>query len=417
MRIAFFVSGFPCISETFIVNQITGLIDRGHDVDIYADEIHGHARLPDDLHRYHLLDRTYCRHAVQPARRWQRLVKRVFLAAKNVWRYPGVVFRSLNVFTYGIRAITLDVLDRALFFIGRPSYDIVHCHFGQNGIDAAILIDLGLLKGKLVTTFHGYDIREGIARMGRVYDLLIKHCDAVHSISQYNRKHLEAFGFDRNRIIHHPMGIDLKRFQPPQNPGMAETVTILTVARLVREKGFQLAFQALADVRTRRSGTPIRYRIIGEGGFAGSLQSLMRELGLEDVVEFLGAQDQTMVATTLSHADLFLLPSLAEAMPVSIMEAMACALPVVATDVGSVAELVRDGQTGRLVPPADSRALADALIKLLDERESWPRLGQAGRAIVTEKYNLDILNDYLVEHYRLLLAASCSHRERDHTHA
>lgn len=407
MKIAFFVSGFPVLSETFIVNQITGLIDRGHDVKIYADEIHTEAELHAEYHKYHLLERTRLRRTVRSRSLPRKLSARIGLLMKNVWWRPSVVFRALNVFAYGRYAVSLYVLDMALCFVDRPSYDIVHCHFGVNGNDAAILMELGLLKGRLVTTFHGYDIRQGMASSGRIYARLTRYCDAVHSISEYNRIWLEAFGFDPARIIHHPIGIDITRFQPRtgqyKQQGNDEPVTIVTVGRLVQEKGMGYALEALAGVRKQRPNLPVRYRILGGGPLENSLRVQAKHLGLDDIVEFMGPQDQAVVRSVLAQADLFLLPSVAEALPVSIMEAMACGLPVVATEVGSVAELVKDGHTGRLVPPADSKALARALLEMLDRRESWSKLGSAGRSLVAQRYDIDKLNDRLVENYRSLL--------------
>ena len=407
MKIAFFVSGFPAFSETFIVNQITGLIDRGHDVQIYASEIRTEAELHAECHKYHLLERTRLRRSVTSRSRLLKLSARLSLALKNVWRHPSVVFRALNVFAYGRRAVSLYVLDMALRFVDRPSYDIVHCHFGTNGNDAAILMELGLLKGRLVTTFHGYDIRQGMASAGKIYARLTRYCDAVHSISEYNRRWLEAFGFDPARIIHHPIGIDITRFQPRtgqyNRQGNDEPVTIVTVARLVQEKGIGYALEALADVRKQRPNLPIRYRILGGGLLENSLRAQARQLGLDDIVELMGPQNQTVVRSVLARADLFLLPSVAEALPVSIMEAMACGLPVVATEVGSVAELVKDGHTGRLVPSADAKALARALLEMLEGRENWSKLGSAGRTLVAQRYDIEMLNDRLVEHYRWLL--------------
>lgn len=407
MKIAFFVSGFPELSETFIVNQIMGLVDRGHEVQIYADKIHAEAVLHAEYHKYHLLERTQQRRSVT-SRSWVlKLSARLGLALKNVWRHPLVVFRAMNVFAYGRRAVSMHVLDLALRFVNQPSYDIIHCHFGTNGNDAAILIELGLLKGRLVTTFHGHDIRQGIASSGKIYARLARYCDAVHSISEYNRRWLEAFGFDPARIIHHPIGIDITRFQPRggqyRRTGNDEPVTIVTVARLVEEKGLGYALEALADVRKQRPHLAIRYRILGGGPLENSLRAQAKQLALDDVVEFMGPQDQAIVRSVLAQADLFLLPSVAEALPVSIMEAMACGLPVVATEVGSVAELVKGGQTGRLVPPADSKALARALLEMFDGCESWSKLGSAGRTLVAQRFDVEILNDRLVEHYRWLL--------------
>jgi colanic acid/amylovoran biosynthesis glycosyltransferase len=270
-------------------------------------------------------------------------------------------------------------------------------------------MELGMLKGKLVATFHGYDIRDGVATAGRIYKRLVKRCDAVHSISNYNRKWLEAFGFDRRRIVFNPVGVDVGSFRRTTHKSeqvRGRVINILTVARLVEEKGLMHALQALGAARQRRPDLRMKYRIIGGGPLEQTLQAQVADLGLGEIVEFMGPRDQKEVRCALSEADLFLLPSIAEALPVSIMEAMASGLPVLATDVGGVSELVKDGETGRLVRPADSQGLAAALLELLDEPNRWSELGSAGRRLVEQRYNMEVLNRRLVEHYESLVAGS-----------
>ena len=89
----------------------------------------------------------------------------------------------------------MELIDQAGCLVDRGPFDIVHCHFGLNGLDAAMLKEIGALSGRLVTTFHGEDIRTGLAVGPAHYARLVRGCDAVHSISEYNTRHLLAFGF------------------------------------------------------------------------------------------------------------------------------------------------------------------------------------------------------------------------------
>lgn len=409
MKLAFFVSSFPIRSETFILTQIAGLLDRGHEVHIYANEIYRGSELHTDFQKYALFERTRRRRTVTLASPPRRLLARMRLLL-SVFHAPALVLGALNFYKFGKRAITLDVLDMALCFADRPAYDVVHCHFGPNGDDAAILMELGVLRGKLVATFHSYDVLLGMRSRGKIYRRLVRHADAVHSISEYNRKWLESFGFPRERIHYHPMGIHVGRFTAPRcADAAAGEVRILTVARLAPEKGLDYGLQAIAAVQRQHPQWRLRYRVIGGGELAGRLAAQVEQLGLADVVELSGAQDQEVVRAALLHAHVFFLPSLAEALPIAIMEAMACGLPVIATDVGGVAELVRTGETGRLVPPADVAALEVALTELLGctpaERR---RMGEAGRALVAQRHDTAALMERLVEHYSMLAAGEAN---------
>ena len=127
----------------------------------------------------------------------------------------------------------------------------------------------------------------------------------------------------------------------------------------------------------------------------GALEQLTVELGLQGRVCFAGARNQDQVAEELRAASLFLLPSVAEALPVVLMEAGAVGLPVVCTDVGSVRELVQDGVSGFVVPPRDVEQMSSALERLLLNPGDWPAYGRAGRAHIERHYDIEALNDRL----------------------
>jgi glycosyltransferase involved in cell wall biosynthesis len=123
-------------------------------------------------------------------------------------------------------------------------------------------------------------------------------------------------------------------------------------------------------------------------------------LGLDVLVSFAGGLPRDEVRRELAEADLFVLPSVAEATPVALMEAQACGLPVIATRVGAVEEVVEDGRSGWIVPAGDDLALAGALAAALERRDLWTEMGRAGRDHVLESYHLPRLLDQLEEIYR-----------------
>jgi len=409
MNIAFIVSLFPVLSETFILNQITGLIDRGHEVDIYAWYPGNTSKTHPEVHKYRLLQRTYYDVSV-PRNLFKRLLKAIWLIIANFHKSPFVILRSLNVFRYGRKALSLRLLYMVVPYIGRKPYDIIHCHFGPNGLRGVRLLELGAIKGKIVTTFHGYDIRRGIQKGPDYYAELKKNGDVFLSISPYNKRHLLAFGFDSNKIFDHPVGIDTLRFishwesELHRKHDDHRTVRILTVARLVPEKGLEYGIRSIKEILKRNSSAQIQYNIVGDGEQKSQLEKLTRTLNLTGIVRFLGSLDQSEVQKVLHEADIFLLPSVNEALPVCLMEAQATGLPVVASNVGSIDKMVNNGASGFLVPERDVDALAEKLIYLIEHPEIWPEMGRAGRAYVEANYDINKLNDRLVEIYKEVLS-------------
>ena len=402
MNIAFIVDEFPSISQTFVLNQITGLLDRGHEVDVFTRTLQSGGQQHADILRYHLLERTH--KLTCPANRWLRAIRGVRLCLRKMRVNPRALCGSLNVFRYGRSASSLSLLFESSPFFRH--YDIVHCQFGHNGRFGAILKELGLQK-KLVVTFHGWDIRNGVAKGGAIYGQLWNQADRLIAISDYNREHLLRFGGDPKKIVYHPVGIDCRRFVCKREPVPAyrKSVRILSVARLVEEKGLEFGLRAVHQLKDERPDIPLQYDIIGEGDLRPVLQQLIHQLELGDSVRLLGAKSQDDVIAALRASDILLAPSLAEALPVSLMEAHAAGLPVVATQVGSVNQIVQQEVSGFLVPPGDAAALCRRLIDLIDSPEKCAEMGARGRQHVERHYDIDRLNDRLVSLYQELLAA------------
>ena len=183
----------------------------------------------------------------------------------------------------------------------------------------------------------------------------------------------------RTVVIHN--GIALDRPRRPSRSA-AGPVTLLSVGRLRAPKDFRTLLHAMAALDR---GTA-RLRIAGDGPDRAELEHEIARLGLGSVVELLGTRDD--VDELLAGADVFVLSSASEGLPMSVLEAMAAGLPVVASAVGGVPELVRDGETGALVPPGDSAALASALRTIVADPALRERLGEAGRRRAEQEFSL-----------------------------
>ena len=154
----------------------------------------------------------------------------------------------------------------------------------------------------------------------------------------------------------------------------------------------------------KRQGLNLKYNIIGDGPLIGDLKYIVNKMMLNNVVHFLGPKEQEEIIDLLQQSHIFLCPSIAEALPVSIMEAQAVGLPVVATDVGSVSQIVLDGKSGFLVPARNVDALTERLLYLIDHPEICIQMGRHGRNNVEIHFDIDKLNDRLVQIYERLLA-------------
>src|SRR5512138_1331147 len=197
-------------------------------------------------------------------------------------------------------------------------------------------------------------------------------------------------GAGKVRLV--PNGIDLARFAPRgPSPALRATLgvppaapLVLSIGRFVAEKGHRHLLEAAALIERGKRG--VHWVLVGEGELESQLRREASALGLESQVHFPGWRDD--VPDVLAVADVFVLPSENEGFGRVVVEAMAMACPVVATAVGGAPEIVRDGETGVLVPPSDPRALAEAVGSLLDDRARAARLGAAGRARAESRFSL-----------------------------
>lgn len=404
MRIAFIVTFFPALSETFILNQITGLIERGHEVDIYADDSRKELKIHPDVEKYSLIEKTYYNKI--PTNNFLRLLNGIGLLLANFHKSPLILLRSLNFFKYGKNAISLRLLYMAILFQHQQKqpYDIIHCHFGYNGLVGAILRDIGAIQGKVITTFHGTDVTTYLKKEGeQAYDLLFQYGNIFSPVSELWKRRLIELGCNGNIIVHR-MGIDCNKFTFSARKLRANgVVQIVTIARLAEKKGVEYAIRAVAKLA--KSKTNINYTIVGDGPLKESLQQLIQELNVDSIVTLVGWKQQQEVIEIINNSDIMLAPSVTskdgdrEGIPVAFMETMAMGLPIISTYHSGIPELIKNGVSGFLVPERDVDALAEKLNYLVEHPEVWQKMGIAGRAFVEEYYNVDKLNDKLVEIY------------------
>lgn len=200
-----------------------------------------------------------------------------------------------------------------------------------------------------------------------------------------------------------PYGVDLDRFRPEPRPPREEPV-VGYVGRLSPEKGLVTLLRALAELRERR--VPWRALLVGDGPERAALERLAARLGIADRVRFTGEVSHEEVPAHLQAFDVFAMPSTWEGFGVAAVEAQAMELPVVASGVHGIPDVVAHGETGLLVPPAQPLALADALESLLTDRDRRVEMGRAGRRLVERRYDWRENTARMERIYRELVAAS-----------
>jgi len=199
-----------------------------------------------------------------------------------------------------------------------------------------------------------------------------------------------------------PYGVDLTRFRPARNGARAEGVVIGSVGRLSREKGLDDLLRAAAQLIKR--GAPIRVVLAGDGPERARLIKLAQQLEIETRVDFRGEVAHDQVPAVLNELDVFVMPSRAEGFGVAALEAAAMELPVVASRVHGIPDVVSDGATGLLVPPGDIASLADAISRLVSDAELRGKMGRAGRAFVEQRYRWEDNVAQMERLYRHVLA-------------
>jgi colanic acid/amylovoran biosynthesis glycosyltransferase len=407
MKVAFLIDKFPSLSETFVINQAFGLLERGHTVDIYAHRTDGLDRNHAVVEQYGLRDRTtYTQMPVHPLRRW---LKGLTLFLRHFPQAPQRILRSLNGFKYGRSASSLRLFYRTVSLLNAPAYDIIHGQFGMYGLEATYLREIGAIQGKVVSTFRGGDISWYVQLHGpQVYQPLFAKGDFFLANCEFFRQRAIQLGCDPLNIKVLRSGLDYAKFpyrirQPEPNG----TIRVVTTGRLVEKKGIEYGIKAIAQVL--RTYPHLEYHIVGDGYLMKPLQQLIQDLGVTDHVKLLGWKTHQELIEILDRAHLFMAPCVTakdgnQDAPVNTLkEAMAMGLPVIATEHGGIPELVEDEVSGFLVPERNVDAIAQKLNVLIAHPDYWKRMGQSGRLCVETTYSLTELNDQLVQVYQHIL--------------
>ena len=315
----------------------------------------------------------------------------------NVAREAGI--RVQNLFCAG--DLDLPFAYRLSQFLKESKPDLVHCH-SRRGADilgglAASIADIPTVVSRRV---DNTEMRLIAALRYRPFKKVIAISDAIADV-------LLDRGVEAQRLVVIRDAVDVSAFeQAPDCDAMrrefglgADNFVVAAAGQLIPRKGHQYLLQAVADLRDRYP--ELRLVIFGEGYLNNQLRAQAASLQLGDVVQFAGFRDD--LDDFLACFDLFAHPALAEGLGVAALKASAAGLPVVGCEAGGMVEAIVHEQTGLLVAPEDSDALADAIAGFVDDPDLRQRFGEAGRQRMRDEFSIDAMADKHVELYEAVL--------------
>jgi glycosyltransferase involved in cell wall biosynthesis len=383
-QLAYLNSRYPAVSHTFIQREVEALRRLGVDIVPFSVRRPASAELGPGAGTEEIARTTYLLDGI---------VRTAAAAAWAVLRSPLAAIKSLAAsqrlspagltarLRHAVYALEGLLLARHL---RKRALRHVHVHMANNGAMVAVLATVANPDLAYSLTIHGsaefFDMHRLRVRVKA------ERAQFVRFISEAGRAQVMAFTDPRAWARFHVVrcGVDTPPLTTRQRLPAAEPA-LVAVGRLVPIKGHRLLLDAMRLAAD--SGLPLRLRLVGSGPERTALALQAQRLGLGDRVEFLGPLAPSAVQQVLAVSDALVLSSLMEGVPVVLMEAMAAGVPVLATRVGGVPELIDEGQTGLLVPPGSAEALAAGIRTLLADRPGAERRAAAARARIEADFN------------------------------
>jgi len=383
-RVAYVLKRFPRLSETFVLNEILELERQGVEVEIFS------LLKPPEEPRHEMLAGVRAPVTYLPRGRaletWRVQTDAEDAAVADLLDEGRLPFPELlqgkapgDAAQICLKAMTLAMLAAS------RQVDHMHAHFGTDATTTALLASR--LSGiPFSYTAHARDIYH--TYLGREADDAIRRrkiaeAAAVVTVSDYNRAYLSRLAAPGTADHIHRIynGINLDRFAYKADDRAVDV--FVCVGRLIEKKGFRHLVEACRLLLD--SGRKFRCVIVGEGPEREALEAQIRESGLEEHISLIGPRRQEDLLGLMTMGTAMVLPCVVsesgdrDGLPTVLLEALAVGLPAISTTVAGIPEIITDGQTGLLVPPADPPRLAEAMGTLLDQPDLRQRLAEAGR--------------------------------------
>lgn len=384
-KLAYFVSAYPAVSHTFILREVLRLRALGHDIVTASINRPDRALAAMDEVERTEAQSTYVLKAAGISGA---------LAALAWWLLHSPL-RLLAMFRFGWQMSTggrwwvglAYGVEAAMVarWMAREQAAHLHVHFGSVGASIGMLVKR-LTGCHLSYTIHGPDEFDDVA--GQYLALKMQEADAVICISQFARGQLMRISHPDHwrKLLVCRLGVTPAQFHFALRDG-GPVARLLCVGRLTPAKCQVLLVQACAKLRD--AGLPFELRLVGAGPDRERVERAIDELRLGDRITLTGALTQDQVRREFDQADIFVLPSLAEGIPVVLMEAMASGVPCVTTPVNGIPELIEHERTGLLARPGDVDSLAGELTRVIGDPDLRRRLATAARDKLLADFDLD----------------------------
>jgi colanic acid/amylovoran biosynthesis glycosyltransferase len=387
-RLAYLLSRYPAVSHSFLLNEIVQLRELGFDIEVAS------INQPDrPVHALPAVEAEESRSTFyiksMPRSRVAAIILRTLLTR------PRVFFRGLTA-AFHLGGWDLCAKLFALFYFAeaillgdwmvRRGYAHLHVHFSTAVATVGLLTSVAW-EIPFSLSVHGPDEFHSVAEY--YLEQKIERAKFILCISDYCRSQLmrvaSPMHWSKFEVVR--LGVDPAVFAPRRlEKKNGDGFDIVCVGRLVPAKGQMILMRAFADLIAL--GYNVRLKIVGDGVDRKQLESFVDSCGLTSAVEFRGALSHSETRRVLEEADLFVLASFAEGLPVALMEAMAMEIPCLSTYVAAIPELIRDGLDGLLVPASSQEALTGAMKSMIDNPTLRRNLAAAGRRRVLAFYNL-----------------------------
>jgi len=399
------LKGYPRISETFISNEIRLLEKHGFNIRLFSmrnpREDFTHESVKQIRARVDYLPETL----IKPLPRL--LYHNLVLASKNPGVYAAAVKKAVRRFLRTRKSATVKHLFQAGYLANRllPDSGVthLHAHFAHSPTSVAMFASQ-LIGLPFSFTAHAVDIYTSDPRQLREK---IGLSQFVVTCTEYNRRHLSEISDGHKTPIHrnyHGIELDLFINNSPRREAPEPPYRLLTIARLTAKKGLPTVLRAIKLLTDK--GLSIHHVLIGDGADRENILALIDDLGLSGVTRWLGTRPHHEVLEHYRNSDLFVLGCEVapngdrDGIPNVLLESMAMGVPVVATSISAIPELVDHGRTGLLVPPRQPDSLADAMHRMLTDRGLRNRVIPAGQKTAGNEFDNRRLAQDLVEIYR-----------------